>query len=206
MTVEQLQNLINLLAPYVRTYGYYIAFFAMLLENSGIFFIVPGETIFVVLVFFASQGVLNVFLLVPLAFIGDIIGDNISFFIGRYGGRDLVARYGKYLAITKERIDAVEKLLRERGGITIFSAHFSSYTRVTTAFISGFTHIVIAKFVFFNTLAAATYITGTAAITYYFGRNLQLVVDIFNALRYVLIAILVILVIYYLVRYFRKRK
>ncbi len=133
------QHFIDLLAPYIDSYGYWVAFFGMMVENAGI--PVPAETSLIILSFFASQGVLKIWLIIPIAIIGDTAGDNIGYAIGRFGGRPLVDRYGKYIRLDPEKLDRMEKLFREKGGRTVYFAHFLASTRITAALTAGMAHM-----------------------------------------------------------------
>lgn len=70
----------------VAKYGYISVFIFMLLENVLILgLLVPGTIVLIVAGFYAgSKNFLDHNLLIILGFLGTIIGDNISFFIGKY--------------------------------------------------------------------------------------------------------------------------
>ncbi len=175
-----------------------------MLENAGI--PVPAETALIVLSFFAGQGVLKIWLIIPIAILGDVCGDNIGFFIGRFGGRPLVEKYGRYVRIDKEKLDYMESLFKEKGGRTVYSAHFFSTTRITAALIAGISHMPYKKFLGFNLAAAATFVTLVAAITYYFGRNLDAVLKFFHIFRLAGFSVIALIVVAYLFKYYQKKR
>lgn len=198
------QHYIDLLAPYVGTYGYLVAFFGMMLENAGI--PVPAETALITLAFFAGQGILKIWLIIPIAILGDTAGDNIGYAIGRFGGRPLVDRYGKYVRVDSEKLDRMEVLFRKKGGRTVYFAHFLASTRITAALMAGVSHMPYRRFLVFNIAAATTFVTLVAGITYSFGSNIDAALRFFRIYRWVALGVLGAIAAYFLYRYYRKRK
>ncbi|MHB8158952.1 MAG: DedA family protein [Thermoleophilia bacterium] len=198
------QHYIDLLAPYVDSYGYFVAFFGMMIENAGI--PVPAETALITLSFFASQGVLKIWWIIPIAIFGDAVGDNIGYAIGRFGGRPLVDRYGKYIRLDAEKLDRMEEVFREKGGRTVYFAHFLSSTRITAALIAGVSHMRYPRFLAFNVVAAATFVTLVAGITYAFGNNLDAALRFFQIYRWVALAVLCAVGAVLLYRYHERKK
>ena len=198
------QHFVNLLSPYIHSYGYLVAFFGMMLENAGI--PVPAETALIVLSFFAGQGLLKIWLVIPIAIVGDAVGDNIGFWIGRLGGRRLVEKYGRYVRIDKAKLEAMESLFSEKGGRTVFTAHFFSTTRITAALIAGISHMRYKRFLAFNVAAAGVFVTLVAGATFYFGKNLDATLRFFHLFRLVGLSIAVVLVTAYLYRFYQQKK
>ncbi len=198
------QHIINLLSPYILAHGYWVAFFGMMLENAGI--PVPAETALIVCSFFASQGALKIWLIIPIAILGDVIGDNIGFFIGRLGGRPLIDKYGRYVRLDKDKLDAIEGLFKEKGGRTVFTAHFFATTRITAALIAGISHMYYPRFLAFNIVAAASFITFVAGATFTFGKSLDAMLRFFHLFRLAGLTIAILFVVSYLNRFYQRKK
>ena len=110
--VPELPGVLHTLEPLLANYGYLAVFGLVLLEDFGV--PVPGETVLILAAVYAGSGRLNVWLVGLLAFWGAVIGDNIGFAIGRFGGRLLVDRYGRYVLLTPERLDRVTAFFERR--------------------------------------------------------------------------------------------
>ncbi|MHB1391250.1 MAG: DedA family protein [Thermoleophilia bacterium] len=198
------QHYINLLAPYVDSYGYFVAFFGMMIENAGI--PVPAETALITLSFFASQGVLKIWWIIPIAILGDTAGDNIGYAIGRFGGRPLVDRFGRYIRLDAAKLDRMEVVFQEKGGRTVYLAHFLSSTRISAALIAGVSHMRYPRFLAVNAVAAATFVSLVAGITYAFGSNLDAALRFFRIYRWVAFGVLCIIGAVFLYRFHEQKK
>ena len=97
------------ITPYIDHYGYLAVFGAILLEDFGM--PVPGETLLIAGALLASRGKMDIVTLLWIACIAAIAGDNIGYAIGRFGGRGLVLRYGRYVLITKGRLTISVRVL-----------------------------------------------------------------------------------------------
>jgi membrane protein DedA with SNARE-associated domain len=201
---SEAQYFVGLLSPYILSYGYWVAFFGMMLENAGI--PVPAETALIICSFFAGQGVLKIWYVISVAILGDVIGDNIGFCIGRFGGRPMVEKYGRYIGLGRDKLDAMEALFKQKGGRTVFTAHFFATTRIATALISGISHMHYPRFLVFNIAAAVMFVTGVAGITFFFGKNLEATLHFFHLFRIVCLVIAVLLATSFLYRFYQKRK
>lgn len=84
MQPQHIPGFITALDPIVSQYGYLGVGGLITLEDFGV--PVPGETVLIAAAFFAGLGHLNILLVALIAFIGAVIGDNVGFAIGEYGG------------------------------------------------------------------------------------------------------------------------
>src|ERR1700749_1521388 len=100
---QHLPGALHTLEPTLDHYGYLAVVGLLFLEDFGV--PVPGETILILAAGYAGTGRLNILLVALLGFCGAVLGDNVGFAIGHFGGRRLVLRYGRYVFITPERLD-----------------------------------------------------------------------------------------------------
>ena len=85
---QQLPSFIQSLTPIIDQYGYWAVGGFILLEDFGI--PLPGETTLITASVFSVLGHLNIAVIIIIAIIGAVIGDNIGFAIGDFGGRKLL--------------------------------------------------------------------------------------------------------------------
>jgi membrane protein DedA with SNARE-associated domain len=88
-----LPGFLNALASPLQHYGLWAIGLLIMLEDFGI--PVPGETILIAGAIYAGAGRLNIVAVGVVGFIAAIIGDNIGFAVGHFGGRALALRWGR---------------------------------------------------------------------------------------------------------------
>jgi membrane protein DedA with SNARE-associated domain len=163
-TSQQLPAVIQAIAPIVNQYGYLAVGGLLLMENFGI--PVPGETVLIAAAVFAGLGKLNIVIVIIVGVLFSILGDNIGFAIGRYGGHPLLAKYGKYIFLTKKRIAKTIAFYDRNGAKIILVARFIDGLRQTNGIIAGITDMKWPKFVLFNSIGAAVWVLTWSLIGY----------------------------------------
>jgi len=177
---QQLPGVLQSLAPTLDRYGYLAVLVLVLVEDFGI--PVPGETVLILGSAYAGAGRLNIALVVLLAWLGAVLGDNIGFAVGHHGGRRLVERYGRYVFLTPERIDKATNFFDRHGGKVIVVARFVEGLRQANGIIAGTTGMRWQRFLMFNALGAALWVGAWASVGYFSGNHLNTVYD--DATRY----------------------
>ena len=197
---EQLLEWIELVRPYVDNYGYLILFLGVMAENASL--PVPGETILIIASIYSHYGHLDLGTVIPLATVGCILGDNISFYLGRRLGRPFILQYGKYLLITHKRLLSVERYFEKHGDKTIFIQRWITGVRVIGAWVAGTTKMPWSRFLLFNCLGAITWVTAISVTAYFLAVNLPLLIAIVSRSGWILLGLLVAIVV---VVYLRRR-
>ncbi|MBV8943591.1 MAG: DedA family protein, partial [Solirubrobacterales bacterium] len=143
---------------------------------------------------YAGTGRLNVVLVALLGFCGAVLGDNIGFAIGHFGGRPLVERFGRYVFLTPARLDKATDFFERHGGWIIVFARFIEGLRQANGIIAGISGMHWAKFLAFNALGAALWVAVWTTVGYFAGNNIT---SIYNAVThytlYVVIALAVLI-------------
>lgn len=202
---HHLPGVLHSLEPTLNHYGYLAVTGLVLLEDFGV--PVPGETVLILGAVYAGSGRLNVALVALLGFLGAVIGDNIGFAIGHFGGRRLVERFGRYIFLTPERLDKTTAFFERHGGKIIVVARFIEGLRQANGIIAGTTGMHWARFLAFNAIGAALWVAVWTSIGYFSGSHINTIYD--TATRYstyLAIAVGVLLVAFIARRIWRHRK
>jgi len=152
-------------------YGYVVVFLLIMLEDFGL--PAPGETALVIASVAAASGKLNIWGVLAAAFLGAVIGDNIGWAIGHYGGRKLVLRVGGRVGFTPERYDHAEGFFRRYGDAIVVGARFVEVLRQLNGIIAGTMGMHWATFLGYNALGAALWVGVWGAIGYFAGENIR---------------------------------
>ena len=175
-----LPGFLNSLAGPLDHFGYWAVLLFVLVEDFGI--PVPGETILIAGAVYAGAGRLNVLAVGVVGFIAAIIGDNIGFAIGHFGGRALALRWGKYVFLTEERLNKAEDFFDRRGAIVITFARFVEGLRQANGIIAGTTGMHWRRFLIFNIIGAALWVGVWVSVGYFSGSHIDTIYN--DAARY----------------------
>ena len=163
----------------------------MLVEDFGI--PVPGETVLIAAAVFAGSGRLNVFAVAIVGFAAAVLGDNIGYAIGRFGGRRLVDRWGRYVFLTPERVDKAEAFFNRHGARIIVIARFIEGLRQANGIIAGIGGMHWLRFLACNALGAALWVATWVSVGFFAGQHIT---TIYNAItRYSLYAAIIAAVV-----------
>ncbi|WP_428486573.1 DedA family protein [Rhodopila sp.] len=135
----------------LHQYGYPVIFLGILLESLGL--PLPGESLMIAAAIYAATShALNIFILVPVAACGAIAGDQIGYFIGYSVGFRVLARWGRKLGLTDERLQVGRFLFRRYGGRVVFLGRFIAILRTFAAVLAGANRMRWHSFLLWNAL------------------------------------------------------
>jgi membrane protein DedA with SNARE-associated domain len=200
-----LPGFLNSLAGPLDHFGYWAVLLFVMIEDFGV--PVPGETILIAAAVYAGAGRLNVIAVGVIGFVAAIIGDNIGFAIGHYGGRALVLRWGRYVRLTEERLDKAEIFFQRHGAWIITVARFIEVLRQVNGIVAGTTGLRWRRFLAFNALGAALWVGTWVSLGYLAGSHIDAIYhDITRYSYYLLIALVVALAAYVARRILRRMR
>lgn len=163
-------EILDLITFLIDKFGYIIVTLAIMLESAGI--PMPGETVLVIAAAYAGAGHLSILLVILCAAAGAIVGDGIGYWIGRKLGRPFLNKHGKWLHLTPERMDKLEKLFAKHGPMTVFFGRFFTLLRTYAALFAGVWRMPYATFTLYNALGGIVWALCFGMLGYLFGQNL----------------------------------
>jgi membrane protein DedA with SNARE-associated domain len=199
-----LPGFLNALSSPLQHYGVWAIGLLIMLEDFGI--PVPGETILIAGAIYAGAGRLNVLAVGVVGFIAAIIGDNIGFAIGHFGGRALALRWGKYVFLTEERLNKAEDFFDRRGAIVITFARFVEGLRQANGIIAGITGMHWLRFLIFNAIGAALWVGTWVSLGYLAGDHIGTIYHYITLYSYYALIALAVLIVGYIVWRLRRRR
>ena len=199
-----LPGFLNALAPTLQHYGLWAIGLLIMLEDFGV--PAPGETILIAGAIYAGAGRLNIVAVGVVGFIAAIIGDNIGFAIGHFGGRALALRWGKYVFLTAERLDKAERFFDRRGAIVITFARFVEGLRQANGIIAGITGMHWLRFLIFNAIGAALWVGTWVSIGYFAGSHIGTIYHYVNLYSYYVLIALAVVILGYVIWHLRRRR
>jgi membrane protein DedA with SNARE-associated domain len=149
------------------TYAFLFAVAAV----DAFFPIVPSETSVIAAGVLAASGDLVLVLVIALAAAGAIVGDNISYWIGRTLGHRIVARF--FSGARRKRLEQAERGLAERGGYLILVARFIPGGRTAVTLAAGTLEFPWRRFLAYDVAAGIIWASYAALLGYFGGRTFE---------------------------------
>lgn len=131
----------------VEQMGYWGIMIGLMIE------VIPSEIVLSYGGYLVSQGRVSFFGAVLFGTIGGVAAQLFIYWIGKYGGRPFLERYGKYLLIKKKHIDVAETWFERYGSGVIFTARFIPVVRHAISIPAGIAHMPLGTFALLTTLA-----------------------------------------------------
>jgi membrane protein DedA with SNARE-associated domain len=164
--------------------------------------VVEGPIITVIAGFLSSLGLLNIFIAYAVVVGGDIVGDIMYYALGYYGRQRFVKRWGRFLGITLERVERLEKHFEKHSGKTLIIGKLSQGVGAVVLVAAGIARVPFRKFIWYNFIPTLPKSLILLLIGYYAGESY---IKISSYLDYAAIGTVVAAVIF-IVIYFMMRK
>jgi len=114
---------------------------------------IPAEIVLPLAGYWVSQGEFNIHLLAFAGTVGGTIGPATLYALGRYGGRPIVEKYGKYFLISEKQIKASDRFFEKYGHGVAFFARFLPVVRTAISIPCGMTKMNFTKFCVYTFVA-----------------------------------------------------
>ena len=137
------------------------------LESMGI--PSPGETALVAAAVLASQGKLEIWLVILIGVCSAIIGDNIGFLLGRRYGRSVFTAPGPFMHHRVRAIRAGDGFFERHGPKAVFLGRWIALVRFATAWLAGINRMPFKQFFFWNALGGISWGITYGLVGYYGG-------------------------------------
>jgi membrane protein DedA with SNARE-associated domain len=153
---------------FFTSHGLPLLFVVVMLESFGI--PLPGETALIAFGVLASQGHYSIVVVIAVAAAGAIVGDNLGYLIiGRWGGRNLLERWGPVRRFSERYLPPTERLMEKHGDKVVFFGRFVAVLRYTAAWVAGIADMPWRKFLFWNAAGGICWATLVGLVAYYAG-------------------------------------
>jgi membrane protein DedA with SNARE-associated domain len=152
---------------------------------------------------------LDLAVVIIVALLGELLGSAAGYGIGRFGGRPLVDRVGKYVLLTHKDLDRAEAWFARRGEPVVLFGRFIPLLRSFVSFAAGLGEMALPKFALFTVIGCAVWCTALCSLGYSLGSSYNHVLKAFSFAGYVLGALAVIavaFVIWHRVREVRRQR
>jgi membrane protein DedA with SNARE-associated domain len=136
-------------------------------EASGV--PMPGEAALIAAAVLASQGKLEIELVIAIAAAAAIVGDNVGYFLGRRYGRRLMERPGRTKVRRQVALARGEQLFDRHGAKAVFLGRWVALLRIWAAWLAGIAGMRWRSFLLWNALGGIGWALFFGLLGYYGG-------------------------------------
>lgn len=196
-----MEAFIHQILLYLTELGYIGVAIALMIE------VIPSEIVLSYGGYLVSIGKISFVGTVIAGTIGGVIAQLFLYWMGYYGGRPFLDKFGKFILINKKHIDMAESWFSKYGTGIIFTARFIPIVRHAISIPAGIARMSVWKFIFYTTLAVIPWSILFVLLGIKIGDNWAEIKVVTSEYLYLfLIGALVIGVIFIVISQYRKNK
>lgn len=175
-TGEKLIELIKLVG--------YFGVFGMVFSETGLLIgvFLPGDSLLFTAGLLASQGFLNIYILLPVIFVAAVIGDNVGYWFGHKMGDKIFSREDSKI-FHKDNVLKAQKFYDKYGPMTIIMSRYVPIIRTFAPLVAGVGKMEYKKFFWIDMIGCFIWTVGLTLAGYFLVRlfpgiekNLELVI------------------------------
>jgi undecaprenyl-diphosphatase len=151
---------------------------AFLETGAGIGLIAPGELAVILGGVAAGQGEVELVPLIALVWMCALVGDSVSYLLGRRLGRGFLLEHGHRVKLTPARLEQVERYFARHGGKTILFGRFIGWVRALAPFIAGASRMPARRFLPATMAAAGLWAVACTLLGYVFWNSFDHAIDL----------------------------
>jgi membrane-associated protein len=154
----------------------YATLFLIFFSETGLVFMafLPGDSLLFVAGAVAASGVMDLWVLMLVIFVGAVLGNTCNYYIGRWLGHKVYD--GTIRWIDPVALKKTHDFYERHGGKTLILARFTPVVRSFAPLVAGAGEMDLARFQFFNVVGAALWVVSLVGGGFLFG-NVPVVKD-----------------------------
>lgn len=200
-----LEKIVAVLAAWIMgvisSLGYSGVVLLMAIESACI--PLPSEIIMPFAGFLVFKGEMTLWGVALAGAIGCVVGSIPAYYLGMYGGRPLVEKYGKWVLISAKDLNWADQAFARHGEIIIFIGRLLPAVRTFIAFPAGVARMNMTKFISYTFVGSLIWCYLLALAGLKAGENWESLKVYFHEFHYVIAGAGLIFVIWYVRRHFK---
>ena len=175
------------------TWGYLVVFVVVVLECQALLgLFMPGESLVVAAGLLSSLGYLRPTTVIVVAALAAILGDSISYELGRWLGRPWLLKPRRWLRLRPEHVARVEGFFERHGAKSVVAGHFMHVLRALMPFVAGMSHMRYSRFLVFNAIGCVAWATVFVLLGYFVGESWHLIAGWIGGLSAAVVGLLLL--------------
>ena len=200
--IHQLIEQVGFWIQHVIASGQYFAVAGLMAIESACIPL-PSEVIMPFAGSLTGNGPLSLWGVALAGAIGCVLGSIPAYYLGQYGGRPLILRFGKYVLISHHDLDLADRLFSRHGEKIVFIARLLPVIRTFIAFPAGVARMPMGRFIVYTFAGSLPWCLGLAYAGQKLSDHWEALKPIFHASDGVIGALGVAFVGFWIWRHFR---
>jgi membrane protein DedA with SNARE-associated domain len=197
----------------ISLFGYWGVIFLMAIESACI--PLPSEIIMpfagsltttIIINGNPQPASLNLILVGLAGALGCLIGSMVAYWVGFWGGRSFIERYGKYILIRKHDLDNADRFFHKYGQGAIFISRLLPIVRTFISLPAGISRMKFGKFCLYTFLGSVPWCLALAWVGRILGQNWKVIEKYFRKVDVVIGILIIAGIVWFFYRHFRKEK
>ncbi len=180
----------------ISSLGYAGVFFAMAIESACI--PLPSEIILPFTGYMVFTGDFGFWPAVIAATLGNLFGALVAYYVGVWGGRPFLKRYGRYFFINERELAWTERLFERHGEVTVFVGRILPVVRTFISLPAGIARMNPLKMATYTVIGAFLWCTLLIFVGQKLGQNWDSLKPYFHRADVVVGGAIVLVIIYVL--------
>ena len=186
----------------IESSGYLGVTVLIVLESANI--PIPSEIIMPFSGFLVTRGIFVLWLLIVVGALGNLVGSLLSYYLGVYGGRKFLEKYGRFIFIHKRDIELADKLFARWGSSVVFFSRILPIVRTFISFPAGIARMNIWKFSFYTLAGSLIWSALLAYVGFWAGENWHFLSPYFRKFDWLIVSLVLVGTVWWVTRYVRK--
>jgi membrane protein DedA with SNARE-associated domain len=199
-----LETLFMAVVGALSTLGYWGIALGMAVESACI--PLPSEIILPMGGFLVANGTITFTQAVLAGQLGGLTGSIVAYFVGKYGGRAFLERYGKYVLISQHEMDVADRWFVEKGELTVFLGRLLPGVRTFISLPAGISGMNFGRFLFYSFLGMLPWSLLFTYLGLKLGDNWHMVREVLHRFDLVIILLLLGAVGWFIWHKLRRRE
>ncbi len=180
----------------ISTLGYLGVALAMAIESAAV--PLPSEIILPFTGYMVFTGRFNLWEATMAATVGNLVGALVAYYIGAWGGRPFLKRYGRYVLINERELAWTENLFARHGEITVFIGRILPVVRTFISLPAGIARMNPAKMSLYTFLGALPWCLLLIIVGEKLGENWNTLKPLFHRFDLIIGGLVLLVLIYWL--------
>lgn len=166
----------------------------------------PSEVIMPYAGYLCTIGRFNIWLASLAGAVGCVVGSIPAYYLGMYGGRPLIQKYGRYVLICPHDLDLADRWFARHGDITVFVARLLPVIRTFIAFPAGVNRMDMRKFILYTFLGSFPWCLMLAYVGVKVGEHIEVLKPYFHKFDALIGVVLVVGIGFWIWRHVRPSR